>query len=84
MKGQEERQRPEESAPSGGEAGDAKEAQGTKTPEVSVGDERKKGEMSREEALRLLESLGNDERVVIPVPLSDQNRERRGRNRKTW
>jgi hypothetical protein len=48
---------------------------------------RKQGEMSREEAIRLLESLANDERIVVPAPLSEQSAERRkGRSakKKTW
>ena len=43
--------------------------------------------MSREEAIRLLETLANDERLVIPVPLSERNREpQKGGTgtRKTW
>ena len=43
--------------------------------------------MSREEAIRLLETLANDERLVIPVPLSERNREPQkggAGTRKTW
>lgn len=84
MKGQEERQQQQAAEPAG-EAGEAKESNEGESSAVT--EARKPGEMTREEALRLLRSLGNDERVVVPVPLSERNRERqqsRGSKRKTW
>ena len=89
-KGQEERQDEEQQgAENREEAGEARQAEkeaGSGEDSVAASP-RKPGEMSRDEALRLLESLANDERVVVPAPLSEENRERRsGRagTRKTW
>jgi Ca-activated chloride channel family protein len=87
MKGQQEKS-PQEPAKPSGEAGEAKE--GGKEGDAGSGsptEARKAGEMSREEAIRLLETLANDERLVIPVPLSERNREpQKGGTgtRKTW
>ena len=91
MKGQEEKA-PQEPAKPSGEAGEAKEGgkEGGKEGDAGSGsptEARKAGEMSREEAIRLLETLANDERLVIPVPLSERNREpQKGGTgtRKTW
>ena len=84
MKGQEERQQQQAAEPAG-ETGEAEASEESESSAVTGA--REPGEMSREEALRLLRSLGNDERVVVPVPLSERNRERqqsRGAKRKTW
>ncbi|GAA5481080.1 VWA domain-containing protein [Haloferula sargassicola] len=86
LKGQEE-QKPKEAGEPQGEMGEAKASKGEQGDGQAAAAARKPGEMSRDEAVRLLQSLGNDERVVIPVPLSEENRERlKGRtgNRKTW
>jgi Ca-activated chloride channel family protein len=91
MKGQQEKA-PQEPAKPSGEAGEAKEGgkEGGKEGDAGSGsptEVRKAGEMSREEAIRLLETLANDERLVIPVPLSERNREpQKGGTgtRKTW
>ena len=94
MKGQQEKAPQEPAKPSGeaGEAGEAKEAGKEAGKEGDAGsgsatEVRKAGEMSREEAIRLLETLANDERLVIPVPLSERNREPQkggAGTRKTW
>jgi len=91
-KGQEDKSAGKPEEPAEGDPGDAREdEQGSQEGEQGEAGEmseaRKEGEMSREEAIRLLESLANDERIVIPAPLSEQNAERRkGRNakEKTW
>ena len=81
---------PQEGESSKGEitAQNDKESNANKNPAAGAevgqaGEERKEGEMSKEEAIRLLKTLGDDERVVIPVPLSEQNR-KRNNQRKTW
>lgn len=87
MKGQEEKT-PEEREAAQGDPGEAREEEKESGEQGgTVAEARKPGEMSREEAIRLLETLAGDERVVIPVPLSERNRERqkgRGDKRKTW
>ena len=87
MKGQEEKT-PEEREAAQGNPGEAREESKAGGEQGgTVAEARKPGEMSREEAIRLLETLSGDERVVIPVPLSERNRERqkgRGDKRKTW
>lgn len=88
-KGQEEKQPGEEPKPSpqGGEAG--KQGENDKQPEAAGnaaggdGEERVAGEMSKEEAMRLLDSLGGDERVVVPVPLTKGSRDNATKG-KTW
>ncbi|MCB1226017.1 MAG: hypothetical protein KDK99_09435, partial [Verrucomicrobiales bacterium] len=80
LKGQEERQ-PQANAQPSGSAGEAKENPGADAP---AGEVRQVGEMSRDEALRLLETLGTDERVIVPTPLSERNRGNRATNGKTW
>ena len=89
-KGQEDKSSGEQQTPEG-DPGEAQEnaqgSEGEQGGEGEVGEAREAGEMSREEAIRLLESLANDERIVVPAPLSEQNAERRkGRNakEKTW
>ncbi|MGB6222889.1 VWA domain-containing protein [Haloferula sp.] len=89
-KGQEDMSKGEPEAAEGdpGEARqDAQGSEGEDSGEEVQGEMRKQGEMSREEAIRLLESLANDERIVVPAPLSEQSAERRkGRSakKKTW
>lgn len=83
-KGQEEREAPEQ-AEASGEAGEAKESEPGEQTAGAVAEERKPGEMTKEEALRLLQSLTHDERVVIPLPQSDQQEGKsRANKRKTW
>lgn len=90
MKGQEDKSSEEESAE--GDPGEASEnasqqGQEGEGTQAEAGEVREEGEMSREEAIRLLESLANDERIVVPAPLAEDNGERRkGRNakKKTW
>ena len=91
MKGQEAK-KPENQEPTEGEVGEAREA--AKASEGDGGEQsgamsegRQQGVMSREEAIRLLETLGQDERLVLPAPLYERDSERgrnRGAKRKTW
>ena len=91
LKGQEEKQPQEDGQqpqPAGNAGQEAQEGEPQGNPAGGAaageaGEERKEGEMSHEEAVRLLETLSGDERVVIPVPLSEQNRPRKT-NKKTW
>ena len=83
-KGQEDKSSGEQQ-PAEGDPGEAR--QDSESEEQSTGEVRKEGEMSREEAIRLLESLANDERIVVPAPLAEQNAERQNGQRakkKTW
>ncbi|MEP4078572.1 vWA domain-containing protein [Haloferula sp.] len=87
-KGQEDKSSGEQDSAEGdpGEAQQDSES-GSAGEEQPAGEVRKEGEMSREEAIRLLESLANDERIVVPAPLSEQSEERkkgRGAKKKTW
>ena len=89
-KGQEDKSSGEQEQPAEGDPGEVRQdeqgaQEGDEAGEIS--EARKEGEMSREEAIRLLESLANDERIVVPAPLSDENAERRkgrGAKEKTW
>ncbi|MDE0836968.1 MAG: VWA domain-containing protein [Akkermansiaceae bacterium] len=87
MKGQEEKQPKETPKPTGqpGEAGKAGEKgeQSEAAGDAATQGERVAGEMSKEEAMRLLDSLGGDERIVVPVPLTEQNRGKTTKG-KTW
>lgn len=88
MKGQEEKKPGEQKKPSGqagetgkpGEADKQGEAAGAAAQE---GGERVAGEMSKEEAMRLLDSLGGDERIVVPAPLTGE-KQGNTTNGKTW
>ena len=89
MKGQEEKTPGEQPKPAAGQAGEAGKPgeegeQGQAAGAAGQDDgERVAGEMSREEAMRLLDTLGGDERVVVPVPLTGENRDNTTKG-KTW
>ncbi|MFC7336413.1 VWA domain-containing protein [Haloferula chungangensis] len=86
-KGQEDQSNGEPEQPAEGDPGEARQDEQEAREGEPMSEARKEGEMSREEAIRLLESLANDERIVVPAPLSEQNAERRkARNakEKTW
>lgn len=89
-KGQEDQSTGEEQQAPEPQQGETEEnQQSPKQPQKQgeAGEAREVGEMSKEEAIRLLESLGNDERIVVPVPLSEQTEERqqgRRKSQKTW
>ena len=87
MKGQEEKQPKDTPKPTDqpGEAGKAgaNGEQSEAAGGAATQGERVAGEMSKEEAMRLLDSLGGDERIVVPVPLTEQNRDKATKG-KTW